>query len=112
MWGVKEKTEWRNGVYLTTCEPSLQADILESKLRAEGIPCQKKYKGTSNAMEIIMGSSVGGAIELYVPEETLEDAKNIIVAIPILDDGFDGEGTISDEELERQALEAGQEEQE
>ena len=59
-----------------------------------------------------MGSSVGGAIELYVPEETLEDAKNIIVAIPILDDGFDGEGTISDEELERQALEAGKEEQE
>lgn len=112
MWGVKEKTEWRNGVYLTTCESSLQADILESKLRAEGIPCQKKYKGTSNAMEIIMGSSVGGAIELYVPEETLEDAKNIIVAIPILDDGFDGEGTISDEELEHQALEAGKEEQE
>ena len=29
MWGVKEKTEWRNGVYLTTCESSLQADILE-----------------------------------------------------------------------------------
>ncbi|MCI5898469.1 MAG: DUF2007 domain-containing protein [Firmicutes bacterium] len=112
MWGVKEKTEWRNGVYLTTCESSLQADILESKLRAEGIPCQKKYRGTSNAMEIIMGSSVGGAIELYVPEETLEDAKNIIVAIPILDDGFDGEGTISDEELEHQALEAGKEEQE
>ena len=112
MWGVKEKTEWRNGVYLTTCESSLQADILESKLRAEGIPCQKKYRGTSNAMEIIMGSSVGGAIELYVPEETLADAKNIIVAIPILDDGFDGEGTISDEELEHQALEAGKEEQE
>ena len=58
MWGVKEKTEWRNGVYLTTCESSLQADILESKLRAEGIPCQKKYKGTSNAMEIIMGSAM------------------------------------------------------
>ncbi len=112
MWGVKEKTEWRNGVYLTTCESSLQADILESKLRAEGIPCQKKYRGTSNAMEIIMGSSVGGAIELYVLEETLADAKNIIVAIPILDDGFDGEGTISDEELEHQALEAGKEEQE
>ena len=94
-------------MYLTTCDSTLQAEILESKLRAEGIPCEKKYKGGSNAMEIIMGNSIGGAIELYVPAETLEDAKNIIVAIPILSDDFDEDDILSDEELERQALAAG-----
>ena len=43
-------------------------------------------------MEIIMGSSYSYPIELFVPEDTLEDAKNIIVAIPILsDEDFDEE---------------------
>jgi hypothetical protein len=89
MFGKKEpseKKEWRNGAYLTTAENSLEADILESKLRSEGIPVIKKYKGAGNAMEIIMGSSFSYPIELYVPEDTLEDAKNIIVAVPILSD--------------------------
>jgi hypothetical protein len=81
--------EWRGGVYLTTAMNSLEADILESKLRAEGIPCIKRYKGAGNAMEIIMGSTYSYAIELYVPEDTLEDARNIIVAIPILSEDFD-----------------------
>ena len=58
-----------------------------------------------------MGSSIGGAIELYVPEETLEDAKNIIIAIPILSNEAGEDGFISDEELERQALEAGEAEE-
>ncbi len=77
---------WRNGVYLTTAMNSLEADILESKLRGEDIPVVKKYKGAGNAMEIIMGSSYSYPIDLYVPEETLEDARNIIIAIPLLSD--------------------------
>jgi len=80
---------WRNGVYLTTAMNSLEADILESKLRGEGIPVIKRYKGAGNAMEIIMGSSYSYPIELYVPEETLEDARNIIVAIPLLSEDPD-----------------------
>lgn len=103
----KHEKEWRGGVYLTTVKESLDADILESKLRGEGIPCVKKYRGASNAMEILMGSNVGFDIDLYVPESTLEDAKNIIVAIPLLSDDPEGDMEISDEELERQALEAG-----
>ena len=101
--------EWRGGVYLTTVESSLEADILESKLRGEGIPCIKRYKGAANAVEIIMGSNSAYPIDLYVPEEALEDAKNIIVAVPILSEEFDEEDALSDEELERQALEAGTE---
>lgn len=92
MFGKKEGKDWRNGVYLTTAMNSLEADILESKLRGEGIPVIKRYKGAGNAMEIIMGSSYSYPIELFVPEDTLEDAKNIIVAIPILsDEDFDEE---------------------
>ena len=107
LFGKKEpKEEWRDGVYLTTVNNSLLADILESKLRGEGIPCIRKYTGAGNAMEIIMGSDNGQPIDLYVPEEALEDAKNIIIAIPILNDDFDEDSVISDEELERQAMEA------
>lgn len=78
--------EWRDGVYLCTAKDSFEADILESKLRSEGIPSIKNFKGASNFLEIFMGSNSAFPIDLYVPEESLEDAKNIIVAVPILGD--------------------------
>lgn len=92
MFEKEPPKEWRGGVYLTTVMNSLEADILESKLRAESIPSIKRYKGAGNAMEIIMGSTYSYPIDLYVPEETLEDARNIIVATPILSEDFQDEG--------------------
>ena len=96
--------EWRDGVYLCTAKDSLEADILESKLRSEGIPSLKKFKGAGNFLEIFMGSSSTCPIELYVPEESLEDAKNIIVAVPILGDEIPDEpidfDSLTDEELD------------
>lgn len=83
-----KKEPWRGGVYLCTAESSFQADLLESKLRSEGIPCVKKYQAASNFIEIAMGNNNAYPIDLYVPEETLEDAKNVIVPVPI-DDDFD-----------------------
>ncbi|WP_206458965.1 putative signal transducing protein [Anaerovorax sp. IOR16] len=91
MFERKEKKAWRNGVYLATAKNSLEADILESKLRSEGIPMEKKYQGASNALEIIMGNNVSFPIDLYVPEECLEDAKNIIVPVNITDEDFEKE---------------------
>lgn len=82
---------WRGGVYLTTVKDSLAADILESKLRGEGIPAERRYEGASNYMEIFMGRNVAFPIELYVPEECLEDAKNIIEPIPITEEEFDAQ---------------------
>lgn len=84
------KDKWRDGVYLTTAQTSFEADIIESKLRGEGIPCVKKYKGASNFMEIAMGANTIQPIEIYVPEETLEDAESIIIPVPLADD-FDPE---------------------
>ncbi len=80
--------EWRNGVFLCHTESSFHADLLESKLRSEGIPCVKKYIGASNFIEIAMGNNTSFNIDLYVPEDRLEDAKNIIVPVAI-DDDFD-----------------------
>ena len=82
--------EWRGGVYLCTTKSSFEADLLESKLRSENIPCVKKYRGASNFLEIAMGANVTHPIDIYVPKAVLEDAKNIIVAVP-LDDDFDFE---------------------
>ena len=78
-----QSKEWRDGVYLCTASNSLEADILESKLHGEGIPRIRKYKGASNAMEIFMGQSMAFPIDIYVPEETLEDARNIILPFPL-----------------------------
>ena len=62
MFGKKREHEpWRDGVYLCTVNDSFQADLLESKLKGEGIPCVKKY------------------------EDSLEDAKNIIVPVDLDD---------------------------
>jgi len=83
MWGVKENEEWRGGVFLCTATDSMEAEIFESKLRSEGIPCIKKYRGASNFLEIAMGKSVAFPIDIYVPEETLEDARNIVVPVPL-----------------------------
>ena len=83
MFGKKEEKEWRNGVFLCTTKDSFEADIFESKLRSEGIPCVKKYQGASNFIEIAMGSNSAYPIDLYVPEEMLEDAKNVIIPIPL-----------------------------
>lgn len=81
-----KKEPWRGGVYLCTADSSFQADLLESKLKSEGIPCVKKYQAASNFIEIAMGNNNAYPIDLYVPEEALEDAKNIIVPIPLEDD--------------------------
>lgn len=104
MFEKKDQKEWRDGVYLCTTKDSFEADILESKLRSEGIPCIKKYKGASNFLEIFMGTNSAFPIDLYVPEETLEDAKNIIVAVPLASDEIPEEpvdfDSMSDEELD------------
>ncbi len=86
MFKKKERKEWRYGVYLCTAKDSFEADLLESKLRSEGIPSIKKFRGASNFLEIFMGSNSAFPIDIYVPEAAIEDARNIIIAFPILDD--------------------------
>ncbi len=85
----KEKEHWRDGTFLTTVNNSIEADILESKLMSEGIPVMRRYSGAGNALEIIMGTNNTTPVDLYVPEASLEDARNIIVPVPLEDDDPD-----------------------
>ena len=43
------------------------------------------YKGQGNYIEIFMGQNTTVPIELYVPEKSLEDAKNIIIPVDLDD---------------------------
>lgn len=100
----KDQKEWRDGVYLCTAKDSFEADLLESKLRSEGIPSIKKFKGASNFLEIFMGANSAFPIDIFVPAETLEDAKNIIVAVPLAGDEIPDEpidfDSLTEEELD------------
>jgi hypothetical protein len=84
-----QKKEWRDGVYLCTAADNMEADILESKLRGEGIPCERRWKGAGNFLEIFMGVNSVCPIDLYVPADSLEDAQNIIIPFP-LEEGENG----------------------
>lgn len=77
---------WRDGVYLCTVDDSFQADIIESKLKSEDIPCVKRYVGASNFLEITMGLNTIQPIEIFVPEKLLDKALDAIVPVPIGDD--------------------------
>jgi hypothetical protein len=59
----------------------MDADIIESKLRGEGIPAARKYDNAGNFLEIAMGATTY-PIDIYVPESALEDAKNMISSEP------------------------------
>jgi hypothetical protein len=85
MFGEKQdpKAEWRDGVYLCTVNDSMEADILESKLRGEDIPCERRWKGAGNFLEIFMGMNTVCPIDIYVPAESLEDAQNTIIPFPL-----------------------------
>ncbi len=87
MFDLDEKHDpWRGGVYLTTASSTFEADLLESKLKAEQIPCLKRYRGASNFLEITMGMSSAYPVSIYVPESALERAREIIEPVPIDDD--------------------------
>ncbi len=77
--------EWRGGVYLCTVYDSREADILESKLRGEGIPSIRRYEELGNIVEIVAGFNTWSSMELYVPADKLEDARNIIVPVDLDD---------------------------
>lgn len=82
--------EWRGGVYMCTARNSFEADIFESKLSGEEIPCLKRYEGAGNFNEVIMGTNSTYGIDIYVPPAALEDARNIVKAIPLVSDNPEG----------------------
>ena len=85
-----KKKPWRDGVYLCTAADSMEAEILESKLRGEGIPSERRHRGAGNFLEIFMGANSICPVDLYVPADSLADARNVIVPFPLAaDEGYD-----------------------
>lgn len=68
------KEEW---VILVKALSATEASIIESMLAEEGIPVLKKSKGSGAYLEIYMGQSITGW-DIYVPEQGLEHAREII----------------------------------
>jgi len=58
---------------------ALTMEIIEAKLRSEGIPSERRYKGFSNCMEILLGQDFLDYVDLYVPADCLEDARNLVI---------------------------------
>lgn len=99
MFDTENREPWRGGVYLTTASSSFEADLLVSKLEAEEIPAMKRYIGASNFIEITMGMTHAYPVEIYVPESTVEIAREVIRPVPIGDDFEEAGGDGAAEEV-------------
>ena len=79
LFDYDRSVEWRDSVYLCSVKGTMTIELVEGKLRSEGIPSQRRYKGFSNCMEIMLGQDFLGYVDLYVPAECLEDARNLVI---------------------------------
>lgn len=66
-----------NEAFLLSAADSIEAGMIEQLLNANGIPVLKKYKGMGGFLKIYMGDSIYG-VDLYVPAELLDKAREII----------------------------------
>ena len=62
---------------LTVASNDIEAGMIESMLSTENIPVLRKQRGAGQYMKIYMGMSTEG-VELYVPAESLEKARELI----------------------------------
>ncbi|RQD68590.1 MAG: hypothetical protein D5S00_08595 [Tindallia sp. MSAO_Bac2] len=62
---------------LTVAANDIEAGMIESMLATENIPVLRKQRGAGQYMKIYMGMSTEG-VELYVPAESLEQARKLI----------------------------------
>ncbi|ACL74465.1 DUF2007 domain-containing protein [Ruminiclostridium cellulolyticum] len=88
--------------YLTTADNEFEFNIIKGKLEENGIVCVGKGKDLglidSTLLNVILGPCV--PIEIKVPEDRYQEALEIINT------------EVSEEELEKQALDSGKNEQE
>ncbi len=63
--------------FLLSVSSSMEADMIESLLKANDIPVLKKYRESGGYMMIMMGSTIYG-VDLYVPSDMLDKAREIV----------------------------------
>ena len=76
----KKKNNEADAAYLISAADNIEADRLTAALNDAHIPVIKKYEGIGSYMTIIAGNSRFG-VNLYVPTELLENAKEIIAVV-------------------------------
>ena len=78
IWPKKEDGQPVTPAYLTHCvETQMELEITVNMLQAYGIPVVTNYSSDGRFGKVILGMS-GSGCDLYVPENMLEDAKNIL----------------------------------
>lgn len=70
---------------LLTASDDVEANIIESILKANEVPITKVYRDNGGFFAIVLGKSVLG-IDVFVPMEMLEKAKEILDSAQDIDD--------------------------
>jgi hypothetical protein len=76
----KGKYSEEDAAYLVSVVDNTEADRLTAALNDAHIPVLRKYSEAGSAITVIMGDSVFG-VDLYVPAELYEKAKEIIEVV-------------------------------
>lgn len=90
---------------LVTVDDTVEADILESKLKASGIEVVRNYRESGAYLTLVLGKSSFG-VDMFVPTERLEEAKEILASAQNISD----EDILKDPSFNDQALQAENEE--
>lgn len=77
-------------VKVCSCADRVQADMITVTLNEQGIPAYSESKGSGDYMNIYMGTSMFGN-DIYVNEEDVERAKEIISVLTSEIDSADAE---------------------
>ena len=91
--------------HLVTASNTIEADILESKLKSYGIEVFRKYRENGAYLTLVLGLSSLG-VDLFVPEERAKEAKEILKSA----EGIKDEDILADPSFKDKALKAENEE--
>jgi len=81
----KKDTPPQGMAFLATAEDKIEADVLESKLEAYGIPVARKYRENGAYLTILLGNTAFG-IDLFVPTDRLGEARRMISSAQEIND--------------------------
>ncbi|MDD2282439.1 MAG: DUF2007 domain-containing protein [Eubacteriales bacterium] len=69
---------------LVNCKDDFEAQLIEGLLTSAGIPVHKEYRGAGQIIKIYGGT--GQDIDIYVPDDRLEEARQLLESGSELDD--------------------------
>ena len=87
LWPKDENGKDIPPVYLTHCvQTQMELEITVNMLQAYGIPVVTRDPGDGSFGRVILGMS-GTGCDLFIPETMLEDAKNLLSAEIVEEEG-------------------------